>query len=154
LLEAQEDLTAQVDAAHKKLKEAHNLRVQLEEQIESLENKLSESQLAAKRLKADLQRARDSMADTESSIQQGASLQYEIAQEQSLEKSLSESVFSLQSKLAVPQHTSNPLRSDLASMEAASEHNATADTNAAVRASRLQAEHSALIERTRASQPK
>jgi hypothetical protein len=48
LLEAQKDLTAQVDAAHKKLKEAHNLRVLPEEQIESLEDKLSESQLAAK----------------------------------------------------------------------------------------------------------
>ncbi len=31
-------------------------------------------------------------------------------------------------------------------MEAASHHSATADTNAAVRASRLQAEHSALID--------
>ncbi len=61
LLEAQEDLTAQVDAAREKLKEAHNLRVQLEKQIKSLEDKLSESQLAAKRPKADLQRARDSM---------------------------------------------------------------------------------------------
>jgi chromosome segregation ATPase len=38
------------------------------------------------------------------------------------------------------------LRSDLASIEAASEHNATASANAAVRASRLQAEYSALIE--------
>ncbi len=146
LMEAQEDLTAQVDAAHKKLKEAHNLRVRLEEQIESLENKLSESQLAAKRSKADLLCARDIMADTESSIQQVASLQYELAQEQSLKKSLSESVSSLQSELAVLQHTCNTLRSDLASMEAASEHNATAAANAAVRASRLQAEHSALIE--------
>ncbi len=60
MLEAQENLTAHVDAAHEKLKEAHNLRVQLEEQIESLEDKLSESQLAAKRSKADLQRARES----------------------------------------------------------------------------------------------
>ncbi len=68
LLEAQEDLSVQVDAAHKKLIEAHNMRVQLEKQIESLEDKLSESQLAAKRSKADLQRARDSMTDTESSI--------------------------------------------------------------------------------------
>ncbi len=95
MLEAQEDLTAQVDAAHKKLEETHNLLVQPEKRNESLENKLSESQLAAKRLKADLQRARDSMADTESSIQQGASLQYEIAQEQSLKKSLLECVSSL-----------------------------------------------------------
>jgi hypothetical protein len=47
LMEALEDSTAQVDAAHKKLKEAHNLCMQLEEQIESLEDKLSESQLAA-----------------------------------------------------------------------------------------------------------
>jgi chromosome segregation ATPase len=86
------------------------------------------------------------MADTESSIQQGASLQYEIAQEQSLEKSLSESVFSLQSDVAVLQHTCNTLRSDLSSMEAASEHNSTAAANAAVRVSRLHAEHSALIE--------
>jgi chromosome segregation ATPase len=146
LTEAHEDFTAQVEAAHKKLKQVHDLRVQLEERIESLEDKLSESQVAAKRSKADLQRARDSMADTESSIQQIASLQYELAQEQSLKKSLSESVSSLQSELAVLQHTCNILRSDLASMEAASEHNATATANAAVRASRLQAEHSALIE--------
>ncbi len=75
-------MTAQVDAAHKELKEAHNLRVQLEEQIESLKDKLSESHLAAKRSKADLQRARDSMADTEASIHLVASLQYELAQEQ------------------------------------------------------------------------
>ena len=135
MLEAQEDLTAQVDAAHKKLKEAHNLRVQLEEQIESLEDKLSESQLAAKPSKADLQSAWDFMADTESSIQQVASLQYELAQEQSLKKSLSESVSSLQSEVAVLQHTCNTLRSDLASMEAASEHNATAAANAAARES-------------------
>jgi chromosome segregation ATPase len=86
------------------------------------------------------------MADTESSIQQVASLQYELAQEQSLKKSLSEFVSSLQSALAVLQHTCNTLRSDLASMEAASEHNATAAANAAVRASRLETEHSALIE--------
>ncbi len=86
------------------------------------------------------------MADTESSIQQVASLQYELAQEQSLNKSLSESVSSLQSEVAVLQHTCNTLRSGLASMEAASEHNATAAANAAVRVSRLQAEHSALIE--------
>ncbi len=132
-------MTTQVDAAHKKLKEAHNLRVQLEELIESLKDKLSESQLAAKRSKADLQRVRDSMADTESSIQLVASLQYELAQEQSLKKSLSETVSSLQSKIAVMQHTCNNLPSDLASMEAASEHNATAAANVVVRASRLQA---------------
>ncbi len=104
LMEAQGDLTAQVDAAHKKLKEAHNLRVQLEEQIESLEDKLSESQLSAKRSKADLQRARDSMDDTESSTQQVASLRCELAQEQSLKERLS-SVSSLQSETAVLQHT-------------------------------------------------
>ncbi len=73
-------MTAHVNAAHKKLEETHNLRVQLEEQIESLEDKLSESQLAAKRSKADLQRARDSMADTEPSIQVVENLQYELAQ--------------------------------------------------------------------------
>jgi chromosome segregation ATPase len=93
-----------------------------------------------------LQRARDSMADTESSIHQVASLHYELAQEQSLKKGLSEYVASLQSEVAVLQHTCNTLRSDLASMEAASEHNATGAANASVRASRLQAEHSALIE--------
>jgi hypothetical protein len=54
-MDARENSTAQVDVAHEKLKEAHNLRVQLEEQIESLEDKLSESQLAAKRSKAYLQ---------------------------------------------------------------------------------------------------
>ncbi len=81
--------------------------MQLEEQIESLEDKLSESQLAAKRSKADLQRARDSMADTESSIQQVPGLHYELAQEQSLKKSLFKSVFSLQYDLIVPQHTCN-----------------------------------------------
>jgi hypothetical protein len=32
-MESQGDLTAQVDAAHKKLKKARNLRVQLKEQI-------------------------------------------------------------------------------------------------------------------------
>ncbi len=90
-MEAQEDLNAQADAAHKKLKEAHNLRVQLEEQIESLEDKLSASHLAAKWSKADLQRARDFMADTVSSMQRVASLQYELAQEQSLKKSLPQS---------------------------------------------------------------
>ncbi len=146
VLEAQEDLTAQVETAHKKLEETHYLRVQLEEHIESLEDKLSESRLAVKRTKADLQRARDSMADTESSIQLVASLQYELAQEQSLKKGLSESVSSLQSELAVLQHTCTLLRNNLASMEAASEHNAIAAANAAVRASRLQAKHSALIE--------
>ncbi len=87
--------------------------MQLEEQIESLEDRLSESQLAAKRSKADLQRARDSMADTESSIQLVASLQYELAQEQSLKKRLSECVFALESELAVLQHTCNTLRNDL-----------------------------------------
>jgi chromosome segregation ATPase len=85
------------------------------------------------------------MADTESSIQQVASLQYELAQEQSLKRSLSESVSSLQSEVGVLQHTCTILRSDLASMEAALEHNATAAANAAVRASRLH-EVSALIE--------
>ncbi len=109
--------------------------MQLEEQIESLEDKLSESQLAAKRSKADLQRARDSMADTESSIQQVVSLQNELAQEQSLEKSLSESVSTLQSELAVLQQSCNTFCSDLVSMEAILEHNATAAANAAVRAS-------------------
>ncbi len=91
------------------------MRVQLEEQIESLEDMLSESQLAAKRSKADMQRARDSMADTESCIQQVASLRYELAQEQSLKKSMSESVSSLQSE-HVLQHTCNTCRSDLGSI--------------------------------------
>jgi predicted nucleic acid-binding Zn-ribbon protein len=79
-------------------------------------------------------------------MQQVARLLYELAQEQSLKKRLSECVFALQAEVTVMQHTCTTLRSNLASMEAASEHNATAAANAAVRASRLQAEHSALIE--------